>query len=962
LPSQSSTREIEATPTLCPVTGLPVHIRPEWSEVPISDGYRLTLSMVGARILLVRPVGYCTEPDIRRSSTFIRQVVEEEVPAGQTYVQIGDYSQLDGVTVEARREYIKGIQTRGRLAGVVFYGASPLMQLVIKLGWRINPLPVETRLAEDYHQAVQLAQQLLSGTASPAAASAPAARGWLRRLRPRRLTKKAGMLRTRVRQDGERLLTWPRLLIALATSDQVTTPPPEAAWPELRPPLDGTHLEPHPELDLDLDGLSVRYGMVGDNVLQAATAGYLEHRHVEPIVQRNHEAAAALVGDRPYYFLIGLTDVTGAQVRARQAYARLMTSFHHQHPFRLLVLYSPNRVMRTLIELARPLVPFRVLVAPNLDGALRLVAEDRAPGRTARRTPLEGGTPQDHLSELLHFLGSIDWDADGLGADVPEVSPWHPLKQIFDAVEVLKMDVDQLLLERREAEQALRKSENLLRTFIDATNEAILTVDDQGRVDLFNATAEALFGQSAEAVLGTPFEELLEPSSREHWRELLQRHLADEGQERGLEELSALRSDGVFPLELSLASAVHDGRRYTIAVGRDLTARQRAAAEREELQQQVALGHRLRALGTLAGGVAHDFNNLLMTIQGSITLLLLDARPGSEAHANLKTIQQQVRSGASLTRQLLAYARKGKYELKPLDLNRVLTSTSETFWRTRKDIHVHRDLQQDLRAIEADRSQMEQVVLNLALNAGDAMPHGGDLYFTTRNLGPGERYGTLRAPGASPQVMLEVRDTGQGMDRDTLDRIFEPFFTTKEMGRGTGLGLASVYGTVQSHGGQIHVTSEVGQGTTFTIFFPASEREVQASRPWTPGPDQVHGRLLLVDDEPLVLRVSERVMSRAGFEVLTAGSGEEAVKVYTEHGHRIDLVVLDLIMPDLSGADTFERLKALDPEVRVLLSSGYSLDGEAQRIMDRGCDGFIQKPFDVEEITALISHILRPQE
>jgi CheY-like chemotaxis protein len=349
-----------------------------------------------------------------------------------------------------------------------------------------------------------------------------------------------------------------------------------------------------------------------------------------------------------------------------------------------------------------------------------------------------------------------------------------------------------------------------------------------------------------------------------------------------------------------------------------------------------------------------------MAIQGSISLLLLEARPGSEDHATLKTVEQQIRSGASLTRQLLAYARKGRYELKPLDLNRVVTNISETFWRTRKDIRVQRDLQQGLHAIEADRSQMEQVLLNLALNAGDAMPRGGELHFTTRNLSAEEARGKLPSPRPVPHVMMRIRDTGQGMDREIQERIFEPFFTTKEMGHGTGLGLASVYGSVQSHGGQIQVSSEMGQGTTFEIVLPASERSEPEPRPRAQAPAAVRGTLLLVDDEPLVLKICARLMRGLGFEVLTASSGVQALEVYEEHGAQIDLVVLDLIMPDMSGGQTYDRLKALDPQVRVLLSSGYSLDGEARRIMDRGCDGFIQKPFDAADITRRINEILQP--
>lgn len=384
----------------------------------------------------------------------------------------------------------------------------------------------------------------------------------------------------------------------------------------------------------------------------------------------------------------------------------------------------------------------------------------------------------------------------------------------------------------------------------------------------------------------------------------------------------------------------------------------RDMTEQKHMQGQLLHAQKMESVGTLAGGIAHDFNNLLMGIQGHASLMSLDIDQDHLHFDHLEGIEEMVKRGADLTRQLLGFARGGKYDVKPVDLNDLVFRSTQMFGRTRKDIRISCSYQQDIWSADADRGQIEQVLLNLFLNASEAMPRGGDLHLETENVSLTERYAESFNVESGNFVKITVADTGKGMDEETRRRVFEPFFTTKEMGRGTGLGLASAYGIIKNHGGIIDVSSTEGTGTVFTIHLPASgkgiEKEKQMHETAMGGSETV----LLVDDEDMVLQVGERMLKSLGYKVVTAGSGEEAIRRYGEGRDKIDIVLLDMIMPGMGGGDAYDRIKEIDPTAKTLLSSGYSVDGQASEILERGCDGFIQKPFNMKQLSQKMREIL----
>lgn len=384
--------------------------------------------------------------------------------------------------------------------------------------------------------------------------------------------------------------------------------------------------------------------------------------------------------------------------------------------------------------------------------------------------------------------------------------------------------------------------------------------------------------------------------------------------------------------------------------------------QRKRLEIQLTRTHQLESIGTLAGGIAHDFNNLMMGILGNVSLSLMDLDRNHPAFPRLKNIEEYVKNGVDLTKQLLGFARSGKYEVKPIDMNAVIRDQSKMFGRTKKEITIHEQYEGQLWTVEVDRGQMEQVTMNVFLNASQAMPGGGDLFITTRNvkLGPKDIESFEAVPGRYVKIM--VMDTGVGMDEETRGRVFDPFFTTKEMGRGIGLGLASAYGIIKNHGGFIDVQSETGKGTTLNIYLPATGKDPVKETDSSLGVKQRSECILFVDDEKMIIDVGEQLLKRLGYRVLTATSGKEAVDIFREKKSEIDLVILDMIMPRMGGGETFDTLKRLDPYAKVLLSSGYSINGQATEIMNRGCDGFIQKPFDIKSLSGKLREILERTE
>jgi two-component system, cell cycle sensor histidine kinase and response regulator CckA len=520
------------------------------------------------------------------------------------------------------------------------------------------------------------------------------------------------------------------------------------------------------------------------------------------------------------------------------------------------------------------------------------------------------------------------------------------------------------LRQRRRAEEALRNAEARYRDLFENANDIVYTLDIPGVFTSVNAAGERLFGYPREQLLQMNIRGFLAPESDALAQAYLA-HKLSEPAETTTYEVEIIRPDGArLPLEVSTRLLFRDGQPYEVqGIARDISERRHAEAERRRLEEQLLQAQKMESIGTLAGGIAHDFNNLLTAILGNTQLAIEGLTPGSQDHELLVEIEQAARRAAALTNQLLAFSRRQRLERQAIDLNATMNELLNMLRRIiGEDVEIQLDLAPESPAVFADPAQIQQVVLNLAVNARDAMPSGGRLRIATRSVQldatESQTYPWAQ-PGSYTQIV--VSDNGAGMDDTIQQRIFEPFFTTKEQGKGTGLGLAVVDGIVKQHGGFIKLASQAGQGATFTIVLPAAAAPAPLAAPQPQAPARGGTETILVaEDEEILRNLAATILRRSGYTVLLTANGEEAIEIFTKDCTAIDLVILDLIMPRIGGLEAFERMRAQCPDLRALFVTGYGADydlhGDSTGLPPNTT--LLRKPYQVTALNQMVRDIL----
>jgi PAS domain S-box-containing protein len=559
--------------------------------------------------------------------------------------------------------------------------------------------------------------------------------------------------------------------------------------------------------------------------------------------------------------------------------------------------------------------------------------------------------PLLNLKDAAERIGRGEWE---VRASVHSGDEVEQLADSFNATaEALQRLNEKLEARVQERTLELQRSEERYRLLLDNAAEAIFVLRD-GRIRFWNPVLQQLTGYERNQIKDAVFAELVAEEDRMAFLDLLAR--AEASPTPVIREGLRMKRRAKEPLwmDVTCVAIRWDEDPALLCFVQDIS-------ERRILQGQLFRSQKMEAIGTLAGGIAHDFNNLLAGILGYVSILQAGKEPGTTEYEQLQTIEQQIDSARGLTRQLLGFARGGTYEMKPWDLNQIVQGAVDLYGHTKREIEVVLDLQNEECVADCDRGQIEQVLINLFVNATQAMPEGGTLTVRTGKKAYPE---DLTKPFGLPAgwyVEVEIQDTGIGMDEATQARIFDPFFTTKDLGGGSGLGLASVYGILKNHRGLIRVQSQLGQGSTFICALPRSKASAVArEKRRLKGTHQGEGTVLVVDDQEIIRTVSKAMLEMIGYGVLKAESGEEGLAIFQENRDKIKLVLLDMIMPGMNGKETFHRLRAMDPRIPVILASGYSVGSDVDALLAEGCNGFIQKPFNVAKLAEKISQVLAP--
>ena len=559
----------------------------------------------------------------------------------------------------------------------------------------------------------------------------------------------------------------------------------------------------------------------------------------------------------------------------------------------------------------------------------------------------------------LHFSRKTGKNLDAFtvfferaGSELNEI---NPDEMHYAELQNLAYSANDMVRARKRTEQELIRSHAVLKTILERSPFGVVVIGSDRKIRWVNHYVSELVGEAdAASLCGKECDVYLCQALQNECP------IPDKHQEVDNAERILRHPDGhEIPILNSVIEIEMNGEPVLLETFVDITERKRAETEKAKLEAQLQQAQKFEAIGTLAGGIAHDFNNLLMGIQGRASLLSLELETTDPRWEHIHAIEEYIRSAANLTKQLLGFARGGKYEVKPIDMNKLVLGSSAMFGRTKKEIRIHTKCHQSALTVEADRGQIGQVLLNMYVNAWQAMPpDGGELYLETKIVTLDAAYCKPHQAKPGHYVKVTITDTGSGMDNATRLQIFDPFFTTKEKGRGTGLGLASAYGIIKNHGGMITVYSEIGHGTTFNIYLPASDKKVHQEVRVEGGLIKGSATILLVDDEEMIMEVGQIMLEKLGYRVVAARGGQEAVKVITDMGAEIDLVILDMIMPGMDGGKTFDRIREVQPGVPVLLSSGYAMNGQAFEIMQRGCNGFIQKPYNISELSSKVHNAI----
>ncbi len=907
---------------LCPVTGLPVMHRPEWTYTNPDTDYRVKVSVLEARVVLSQPSGYASLEDVKSAIGIIDRAVAEGVSAGSPYIQLEDYTRLKGVSFAGRKFFIDYLRTHRRILSVLFCGASPLFNMSIRLGRYIYSTGFPALITGDCAEGLRNARDML------------------RDMGPHEYVGKTG-------EPG----------------------------PGLTPIPPG--LDAKPEWNLQLGGFSVQYGVINGRVIHGVSTGFLEVRHVKDIMDMMDTVYAAMGSPQgPCYCLNGVLGVRGSTRKARHLYYNSVREWFSAHPgFRIYIFYGASRLLTAAIRMTSAFAPFSVRTAKDLESALQMVRQDRQTMAEGGPVSPEPGAETDrsfplsiYVNELLHYLGSVDWEAGETSSGRPD-DPSHPFLPVFDGIDLIKSDLYAVLEERNEVERSLVREKQFSESIMDHIPAGIAFLDSDFILRKYNRAyarfIEAYTTHAPEQCLGMSYFDYA-PWGREQVEEWY-KTVRDTGMantrynyrltlEKEGKQVNTFWDRSVVPVRD--ASGKVDG---ILILTTDVTERKRAEENAERLKEQLKQAQKMESIGTLAGGIAHDFNNILSAIIGYTELSMVDLADDSTVKPNMEEVLGAGKRARELVKQILAFSRQGNPEMEPFHIEQVV---NEALQLIRASLPATIDIRFQGRSeatVMGDSTQIHQILMNLCTNAGHAMEGGTGILtveIVDEEVGHDEFAGDRQGMLPGRYVRIRIEDTGQGMTQEVIERIFEPYFTTKTKGRGTGMGLAVTHGIVKSHGGTITVESEPGKGSTFTVFLPTVEqRQAPASAVRVPI-QRGDERVLLVDDEMSLVDMGKQMLEGLGYSVEPRTSSVEALELFRTDPGRFDLVITDMIMPNMTGLELSQRIMGIRQDIPIILCTGFSEMVTEVQAKALGINAFLIKPILKADLARTVREVL----
>ncbi len=857
-------------PAACPVSGLPVTRRSEWTDIDLGNGYLVSFEFIGDRILISRSKGWnnASRDSIKELFRERRKVLEQMLGQTEPFIELRDYNHFKGISPkEARDQFVAEMEKdKHRVIAFIGFNAPRAVKIGFNVWGRLFRAPFPISIEKDYKSALEKSLAI---------------------------ARRQALAATR---SKENIVKFPQNTYAS-------------------------------------DIFQVEYEIIDNHIVHSLAKGVYAPEDVGPSIANLSSVSAQVEKAwQRCYFINGVTELDLSSYKTRVKYLGKIKQWHIDFPnFEMIIFYGANRWIKAGIHLAKHMIPFKVKIVDDLESALAYIkvldsAHCRHPGTPNQETALPAAESTAYpgpLNEILEFLGNISWGSENRGIPDPPPNTDASFDPVYDAIALIKMDLDELEKDRHKS----KNQRLILATAIEQSTDSITITDAAGTILYVNPAFSRITGYSQREATGQPIAFISE--NREaisklnaSWQDVTLERAATQ-------QITCHKKDGTPYLADTTISQIisNDGEtKNFVTVQRDVT-------HEVQLEAQLKQIHKMEAIGTLAGGIAHDLNNILFPIIGYTEMSLDDASPGSQMAQNLSEILQAATRAKQLVKQILTFSKQDSATRKPIDLVPVIKEAVSLLRASiPATVEIKQVFQKGVGCILADPTQIHQVIVNLGSNAFHAMREtGGVMTISLKKIvvtdAPGEVAESSSGLPPGDYLQLSVADTGHGIPPEISEQIFDPFFTTKEMATNTGMGLSMIHGIVTGHDGRIMVASEPGKGTTFDIYLPEiglpPTRENSVPKEADAALPAGRGHILIVDDEIQSSKIIQKIVSTLGYDTTCFTHSRKALEYFQKQYKVIDLAITDLVMPHLTGDALAGELMKIKPELPVIICTGH---------------------------------------